>query len=217
MGKQKIKEEVKKENSNVKKYLLLLVVIIIITIIGYSFAYYVMELQGENKSEVKVEIGVIASLFYSTTGTLSIEANSQNFYEGAGNLSSSSEASALLTAEPEIIYNYTMSLNVEKNDFEYTTVSEEPELILTITGSDGEVIKSIDGLNYVDLGTVKGFDITNINPGKYNIVKYHEIEVEAGSETKKDDYKIELTFINLSTDQYENTQKTFVAEIKFEN
>ena len=53
-----------------------------------------------------------------------------------------------------------MYLDIAKNELTYTTEEKKAELILTVTDKDGNPITNIEGLNYVTVDEISGFDIS---------------------------------------------------------
>ena len=49
-------------------------------------------------------------------------------------------------------------LSIDTNEFTYSTEEQTAELILTITDPNGNPLTSINGLNYVTVGDISGFD-----------------------------------------------------------
>ena len=129
-----------------------------------------------------------------------------------GNKSGETYARAILTANNATnttTRNYYVYLNIESNDFEYTTEDEQAELLLKVTDPTGAEVESISGLERKTSGGVTWFDITT-STGIITLVDNYEI-VSTG--TEEQEWKVEVIFANLDADQNANTGKLFSANL----
>ena len=124
-------------------------------------------------------------------------------------LSDSTTGSAILRANDatnEATATYNIYLIIESNDFEYTTEEGTPELLLNVTDPNGNPVENITGLvHYED-----GFDITTRTGGFLLIPDY---EITATDVETIQDWLIEVTFVNLDSDQNANTGKTLTGKL----
>ena len=126
-----------------------------------------------------------------------------------GNLSDSTTAQAILRANNtsnEATANYNIYLIIEENNFEYTTSDQTPEILLNVTDPNGNPVENITGLvHYED-----GFDITTRTGGYLLVPDY---EISATNVQTIQDWNIEVTFVNLDSDQNANTNKTLTGKL----
>ena len=139
---------------------------------------------------------------------ISITADQTTFAPGAGNRTDNTFARAELKANSSTnnaTEHYYVYLSIDTNEFTYSTEEKTAELILTITDPNGNPLTSINGLNYVTVGEISGFDITESN-GLITIANNYEI---TSTSTKIDEWQITLTLVNLDANQNNNAGKTF--------
>ena len=154
------------EKINEKKILiisLVSVILIILIVVGATYAYFQATSSGDGSIGADVNSSTVDNLSFSIGNAISIVANEENFAEGMPNLTGSTRASATLTANNytnNATRNYYVYLNIDTNEFIYTTDTNETELFLTITDPNGNYITSIDGLTPVTIDDIQGFDIT---------------------------------------------------------
>ena len=116
------------------------VVTLIAVVVGATYAYFQAQGGGSANTNVNVQTATTDNLSFQIGGSISLTANQENFGSGAGNKSGSTTASATLTANNatnNATRNYYVYLNIEINDFEYTTDDEQAELLLKVTDPDG--------------------------------------------------------------------------------
>ena len=185
---------------------------LLIVVVGATYAFFVAQGGASANTNVNVQTNTTDSLSFSVGDAINITATQDNFAQGAGNQAGSTTASATLTANNATntaTRNYYLYLNITSNDFEYTVDTNTPELILTIIDPDGTELQNLSGYKYVEVGEVSGFDITTVSD-VIKIAENYEI-TSTGTETQT--WNITVTFVNLDTDQVENTGKTFEASL----
>ena len=207
------------EKSNQKKALVLSVIgvlTLIAVVVGATFAYFAAQSGGTGNINVNAGTATTDNLSFQVGSAISLTANQEDFGSGAGNKSGSTFARATLTANNatnNATRNYYVYLDITSNDFEYTTVDEQAEIVLKVTGPDGSEVTSISGLTRktsgVDTNAVEGFDITT-STGLITIADNYEI-VSTG--TEEQEWTIEVIFVNLASDQNANTGKSFSASL----
>ena len=151
---------------------------------------------------------------------LSLNINQFNFASGAGNLTDNVTATASLKANSTkntATYNYYVYFQIESNDYVYTTTDKKPEIVLSITGPNGE-ITNVDGLKYVsatnaDGTVVKGFDITEQSSSVIKIADSYEISSSSSTNYTTQDWTFTVSFINLDTNQADNEGKTLTGKV----
>ncbi len=209
--------EEKKTKSNDKKVLLLTwlaVLALIGCIVGATYAYFTVQMGEGTGTDINANTGTTDSLKFTAGKAISIVANQENFALGKGNLTDTTTAKAELIANNttnSATYNYYVYLDILKNEFTYTTEESTAELILQITSPDGTPLTNAEGLNYVTIGDISGFDITTAQ-GLISIADTYEIT--AGSEAAtSQEWNATLILVNLESNQVENAGKAFTAKL----
>ena len=203
------------QKSNEKKVLVLsaiAVITLIVLVIGATFAYFQAQGGGTGNIDVNANTATTDNLSFQIGGAISLTANQEDFGQGAGNKSGSTTASATLTANNatnNATRNYYVYLDITSNDFEYTTVDDQAELLLKVTDPDGAEVITLGNLERKTSGGVTGFDITT-QTGLITIADNYEI-TSTGTVTQE--WQIEVIFANLDSDQNANTGKTFAADV----
>ena len=202
------------------KRILTYVIALIVLAIGVTFAYFVAQTGDGAKSNVNIKADSVDDLKFSVDKDLSLSANQFNFAQGQGNLSDSVTAKASLKANSTkslATYNYYVYFQMETNEYKYTTENKLPEIVLSITGPNGE-ITSVDGLTYVtasdaDGKTITGFDITELGSSIIKIADSFEISSSSSTNYTNQEWVFKVTFINLNTDQTGNQGKTMSGKV----
>ena len=184
----------------------------IAVVVGATYAYFAA--QGGTAGNINVNAGTATTdnLSFQVGSAISLTANQEDFYQGADNKSGSTFARATLTANNatnNATRNYYVYLDITSNDFEYTTVDNQAELLLKVTAPDGSEVTTLGSLERKTSGGVTGFDITT-QTGLITIADNYEI-TSTGTVTQ--DWQIEVIFANLDSDQNANTGKSFSANL----
>ena len=178
-------------------------------IIGATYAYFFMQGNRSGTIDTSIITGSTDLLSFNFGDSIYIQANQDNFGEGMGNLSDSTTGTALLRAgdtTSNVDATYNIYLIIEENDFVYTTSEGTPEILLNVTDPNGNPVENITGLvHYED-----GFDITTRTGGFLLVPDY---EIRATDVETVQDWNIEVTLVNLDTDQNENTGKTLTGKL----
>ena len=203
------------EKENQKKVLVLSfigVLTFIAAIVGATYAYFTAQGGTSANTNVNVQTATTDNLSFQTGAAINLTANQEDFGSGMGNKSGSTFARATLTANNatnNATRNYYVYLNIESNDFEYTTSDNQAELLLKVTDPTGAEVTTLGSLERKTSGGVTGFDITS-STGLITIADNYEI-VSTGTETQ--DWQVEVIFANLDSDQNANTGKSFSANL----
>ncbi len=199
-----------------KKKNLIFMVIGAITLIaatlGATYAYFVAQGGTSANTNVNVQTATTDNLSFQVGSAINLTANQEDFGQGAGNKSGETYARATLTANNatnNATRNYYVYLDIESNDFEYTTVDNQAELLLKVTAPDGSEVTTLGSLERKTSGDVTGFDITT-QTGLITIADNYEI-TSTGTVTQE--WQIEVIFANLDSDQNANTGKSFSATL----
>ena len=203
------------KETNEKKVLVLSflgVITLIAVVVGATYAYFTAQGGDSANTNVNVQTSTTDNLSFQVGSAISLTANQEDFGSGAGNKSGSTYARATLTANNatnNATRNYYVYLDITSNDFEYTTVDEQAELLLKVTNPDGTEVTTLGSLERKTSGDVTGFDITT-STGLITIADNYEI-TSTGTETQE--WQIEVIFANLDSDQNANTGKSFSATL----
>ena len=204
-----------------KKQAIILSVIILITlvtlIVGATFAYFQATSNNSSQTEVNVTTYTSDLLTFEIGDDIAVYADQTSFASGKGNVTGSTVAKAILTANNKTntaTKNYYVYLNISENTFTYTQNENTPELLLTITDASGNAVTSISGLTYKTVtdgkGTsISGFDITN----KTDLITLFDNREITANPTKTDTWNITVTFVNYNANQTGNTGKSFNAKL----
>ena len=204
---------------NSKKKTIILTVLGVITLIvfavGVTYAYFTAQGNNVSQADVNVKTATTDSLIFTTGNNISFTADQTTFAKGMGNKEGSSYAKATLKANNSTnsaTANYYVYLDITNNTFKHTTTAKTGELILTVIDPEGSPVTSINGLDYVTVNGISGFDITEAT-SLITIVDNHEI-VSTG--TKEEKWDITITLVNLDEDQSANAGSSFTAKLKIQ-
>ena len=199
-------------NKNNKKNLLFTVIgaiTLIVVTLGATYAYFVAQSGGGANIDTNVITGTTDNLSFSFGDLINIQATEENFGQGMGSISDSTTGQAILKANNttnEATARYNIYLIIESNDFAYTTEEQTPEIVLNVTNPTGKKIENITGLVHYE----NGFDITTRTGGFLLAPDY---EITATESQTIQDWNIEVTLVNLNSDQNENTNKTLSGRL----
>ncbi len=185
--------------------------LLLFIVISATYAYFVAQKGTGGSAQIEVGADTTDLLSFTNGDKINIVANQDNFKKGGESIVDKSTVTATLTPNntTNIAHDtYNVYLIIENNDFEYTTSELKPELMLKVINPLGEEITEMKGFNYT---LNQGFDITNKKRAAYPIVKGYEID--ANGEAKVDEWQIEVTLVNLESDQNDNAGKTFTGSI----
>ena len=198
-----------------KKTIILMIVAIITLltlIIGATYAYFQASGNSGSGTDVNVVTATSDLLTFKIDKDINIIVGQSDFKKGAGNKSDSTKASAILTASnskniESTSDRYNIYFIIEANDFIYTTDNATAEILLNVTDPNGNKVENITGLVHTD----KGFDITT-RTGGFLLVPDYDITATRGNITTQE-WKVEVTLVNLDTDQTKNTGKTLSGKL----
>ena len=216
--------DIEKNNRKKLERILIIGVLAIFVVVSVTYAFFQAQLGDGASADVDLSSDTTDSLKFSVSGPISLNINQFNFGVGAGNLSSNATATATLLANNNTntaTFNYYVYFRINSNEYVYTTSDSKPEIILTVTDPTGQPVTSIDGLTYVknvqtitsdgSTQTVSGFDITTAS-GLFAVASNYSITANSTTQTTQN-WEFTATFINLDSDQQNNTGKNMDAEI----
>lgn len=182
---------------------------------GASWAYFTVVRVSSISPTVDVNAATTNYILFETGKPINIHATKDNFSNNMGNISSNTFAQAFIKANDSsapMSINYNLYLDILDNDFVYSTENNDAELLFSIKDPDGNEITQIDGLDYVTINGVSGFDIT-IKKGRFYITKNHPITTTS---EKYDRWDATVTFVNLNVSQDINYEKNLKGYILIE-
>ena len=188
------------------------VITFIAVVVGATYAYFAAQGGTAGNINVNANTATTDNLSFQVGSAISLTANQEDFGEGAGNKSGETYARATLTANNatnNATRNYYVYLDITSNNFEYTTVDDQAELLLKVTDPDGAEVITLGNLERKTSGGVSGFDITT-QTGLITVADNYEI-TSTGTVTQE--WQIEVIFANLDSDQNANTGKSFTANL----
>ena len=199
-----------------KKQALILSIVGILTLItlvaGATYAYFKAQGGEGGSSDVNVITATTDLLTFKIDKAINISISQSELKKGNPDASDSTGAHATLTASnsknvEKTTRSYNIYFVIDTNDFEYTTQDGTPELYLNVTDPNGNKLENITGLVHYE----KGFDITT-RTGGFLLVPDYDIEATRGN-TITQDWKVEVTFANLDTDQSKNMGKSLSGKL----
>ena len=177
------------ENQKTKIISIVALVALALTLITATYAYFQAQTGEGSQTDIKINANTVDTLTFASGKPISITLDQDNFASGKGNQTGTTFASAMLTANNKTntaTMYYNLYLSIYQNNFEYTLNEAKPEIILTITDDDGNVIKNIDNLSFKKVidaqgNSIAGFDVTKL---KGIITIFNKKEITASSKKK---------------------------------
>ena len=182
---------------------------LLVFVAGATYAYFTAQGGGTGNIDVNATTNTTDNLSFSFGDEINIYATEENFAQGMESISDSTTAQALLRANNATntaTTTYNIYLIIEANDFVYTTNEQTPEIVLNVTDPNGNKVENITGLVHYE----NGFDITTRTGGYLLVPDY---EISATDMEAIQNWNIEVTFVNLDSDQNSNTGKTLSGKL----
>ena len=205
------------ENKKTKIISIVAIVALLLVVITATYAYFNANVGDPAAADIKINANTVDTFTFSSGSAISFSINQENFASGKGNITGSTYASALLTANNKTntaTEHYYLYLSIENNTFTYSINTNTPEIIMTITDSAGTEVTDISTLTHVIVtganGTqVSGYDITN-KSGLITLFDNREITTTSSKEEK---WNITITFVNYDENQNGNAGKSMSAKV----
>ena len=200
------------EKKKIKLFSAISLVALALLVVGATYAYFQNQYGSASNADVNVITATTDLLTFKIDKAINISVSQSEFKKGNPDASDSTGAHATLTASnskniEKTIRSYNIYFVIDANDFEYTTQDGTPELYLNVTDPNGNKLENITGLVHYE----KGFDITT-RTGGFLLVPDYDIEATRGN-TITQDWKVEVTFANLDTDQSKNMGKNLSGKL----
>lgn len=201
------------EENKKGKSLIIIALTILVCSVGFSFAYFTTYISRASQVAVTVDVTERPVVTYIKSDPIEIVAGIDNFYEDAGNISDKTYQSIKLVTPGEFTEVYTVYLNLNINEYIYTTEEDYAEIIITVYDEESEIVTEAEGLEFVTIKGISGFDVTE---------KLGQFTVSSGNELTTSDelthtWAAEIHFVNLDSDQTQNSGKTLKAEIEIDS
>ncbi len=211
-----------KENKYLKSLLVLIMLVLVALIARVTYAYFQMQREETGPTSLDVNVHETIALQFIPGNPLEMDVNKSTLPKGGENLEvvSNPRVKLLLDDYYDIIH-YNVYFTINENNFDYTTLDEIPEIILTITDPDGEEITDIPGLTHIGSDSEKyqgvaGFDVTRYS-GTVAVKENQEISLAMVQNTNMEQsWTFTLTYINLDYNQSANLDKSLKVEIKMQ-
>ncbi len=205
---------------NVRNILLAIIFVLILIVIALFIGRFTYSYLGAQVDEILEGEGEVTAtgdtIIFSKGNDLSINASTDNFYTGSGNLTDTTNPQVRLIASNKTnnaSSTYTVGFRINENTFTYSTTNNTAELILTIRDENGSIVQSSsDTLSYVTVNGVSGFDITE-KTGTFNVVIDHPISTTSSTTGITHTWTFTLTFVNLTNDQSINEDATLDIDV----
>ena len=187
------------------------VVTLFVAVVAISFAYFSAVNGGAASTELLVQTATMDSLVFSSDEQITLDIDQDNFGYGDGDIVGVAYSNVELTASssgPSNTYCYSIKLDILENDFEYTTMEQTPELVLSLYRSD-EPFQD-DDVSNADL-LIDELDITTATTEQI-LVTNASISALPNTPAHKY-YKTIIKMKNLDTVQDDNAGKEFTGSI----
>ena len=205
---------------NTKKPIILSIIalfVLISLVVGATFAYFQAQGGVGKSADITVKTYTTDTFTFATGNPITFTLDQDNFASGKGNVTGSTFASAILTANNKTntaTEHYYVYLNIENNTFTYSINESTPEIIMTVTNSSGTEITDISGLTHTSVTdgkgtTISGYDITN-KSGLITLFNNREI---VATPTKEEKWNIKVTFVNYNANQNANSGNSMSAKV----
>ena len=205
------------ENKKTKIISIVAIVALALTVVTATYAYFQAQTGEGSQTDIKINANTVDTFTFATGNPISFTLDQDNFASGKGNITGSTFASALLTANNKTntaTEHYYLYLNIESNTFTYSINESTPEIIMTVTDSGGNEVTNISTLNHVIVTgandtQVSGYDITN-KSGLITLFNNRKITTTSSKEEK---WNIKVTFVNYDASQNANAGKSMSAKV----
>ena len=204
---------------NVRNILLAIIFVLILVVIALFIGRFTYSYLGAQVDELLEGEGEVTAsgdtIIFSKGNDLSISASTDNFHTGSDNLTDTTNPQVRLIASSDTnnaSTTYFAGIRIYENTYTYSS-GTTAELILSVYDENGTLLEaSSDELSFVEVGGVKGFDITGLT-GAYNIAIDHPISTTSSTSGTTHTWTFTLTFVNLDTDQSINETANLEMEV----
>ena len=207
------------KKENIRKVILAILFVLILVVIALFIGRFTYSYLGPAPTDELTGTGEVTpsgdTIIFSKGNDLSLSASTDNFHTGSGNLTDTTNPQVRLIASSDTnnaSTTYFAGIRIYENTYTYSS-GTTAELILSVYDENGTLLEaSSDELSFVEVGGVKGFDITGLT-GVYNIAIDHPISTTSSSSGTTHTWTFTLTFVNLDTDQSINETANLEMEV----
>ena len=204
---------------NIRKVILAILFVLILVVIALFIGRFTYSYLGPAPTDELKGTGEVTpsgdTIIFSKGNDLSLSASTDNFHTGSGNLTDTTNPQVRLIASSDTnnaSTTYYAGIRIYENTYTYSS-GTTAELILSVYDENGTLLEaSSDELSFVEVGGVKGFDITGLT-GAYNIAIDHPISTTSSTNGTTHTWTFTLTFVNLDTDQSINETANLEMEV----
>ena len=208
------------KKENIRKVILAILFVLILVVIALFIGRFTYSYLGPAPTDELTGTGEVTpsgdTIIFSKGNDLSLSASTDNFHTGSGNLTDTTNPQVRLIASSDTnnaSTTYFAGIRIYENTYSYSTDNNTAELILSVYDENGTLLEaSSDELSFVEVGGVKGFDITGLT-GVYNIAIDHPISTTSSTNGTTHTWTFTLTFVNLDTDQSINETANLEMEV----
>ena len=205
---------------NVRKVILAILFVLILVVIALFIGRFTYSYLGPAPTDELTGTGEVTpsgdTIIFSKDNDISLSASTDNFHTGSGNLTDTTNPQVRLIASSDTgtaNTTYFAGIRIYENTYSYSTDNNTAELILSVYDENGNLLEaSSDTLSFVEVGGVKGFDITGLT-GAYNIAIDHPISTTSSTSGTTHTWTFTLTFVNLDNDQSINETANLDMEV----
>lgn len=207
------------KKENIRKVILAILFVLILVVIALFIGRFTYSYLGPAPTDELKGTGEVTpsgdTIIFSKGNDLSLSASTDNFHTGSGNLTDTTNPQVRLIASSDTnnaSTTYYAGIKIYENTYTYSS-GTTAELILSVYDENGTLLEaSSDTLSFVEVGGVKGFDITG-KTGAYNIAIDHPISTTSSTNGTTHTWTFTLTFVNLDTDQSINETANLEMEV----
>lgn len=207
------------KKENIRKVILAILFVLILVVIALFIGRFTYSYLGPAPTDELTGTGEVTpsgdTIIFSKGNDLSLSASTDNFHTGSGNLTDTTNPQVRLIASSDTndaSTTYFAGIRIYENTYTYSS-GTTAELILSVYDENGTLLEaSSDTLSFVEVGGVKGFDITGLT-GAYNIAIDHPISTTSSTNGTTHTWTFTLTFVNLDTDQSINETANLEMEV----
>ena len=207
------------KKENIRKVILAILFVLILVVIALFIGRFTYSYLGPAPTDELTGTGEVTpsgdTIIFSKGNDLSLSASTDNFHTGSGNLTDTTNPQVRLIASSDTnnaSTTYYAGIKIYENTYTYSS-GTTAELILSVYDENGTLLEaSSDTLSFVEVGGVKGFDITGLT-GVYNIAIDHPISTTSSTNGTTHTWTFTLTFVNLDTDQSINETANLNMEV----
>lgn len=207
------------KKENIRKVILAILFVLILIVIALFIGRFTYSYLGPAPTDELKGTGEVTpsgdTIIFSKGNDLSLSASTDNFHTGSGNLTDTTNPQVRLIASSDTndaSTTYYAGIKIYENTYTYSS-GTTAELILSVYDENGTLLEaSSDTLSFVEVGGVKGFDITG-KTGAYNIAIDHPISTTSSTSGTTHTWTFTLTFVNLDNDQSVNETANLEMEV----